>query len=89
MKKLLPLLLAFAFPLLAGEVEPDDWSFYKGKYSVNSSFPYESAVLYGPDFQEGTTILKTYVQGQLESDASFQARLIRIVKALHLTRNRP
>lgn len=54
-------------------------------YSANSSFPYETAVLTGPGFEEGTMISKSFVQGQLESTESFTAKLQRIVNALDET----
>ncbi len=85
MKRTLLILLAACSLAVAADEDPGDWSYNAGNYAVNSSFPYESAQLVGPDFQEGTTILRHYVQGQLESDASFQFRLKRIVDALAAT----
>ena len=82
MKTLILCLLFLGTAIYAGESEPDDWSYANHSYSVNISFPFDVAILTGPDFAEGTQILKTYVQGQLESDSSFQQKLIRIVDAL-------
>lgn len=84
-KLLILLLTIFSITLFAGEEEPNDWSYSNGEYTVNVSFPFETAVLTGPDFREGTSILRAYTQGRLESDLSFQTRLIRIVDALSST----
>ncbi len=82
MKTLILCLLFLGTALYAGEGEPDDWSYSNHSYAVNISFPFDVATLIGPDFVEGTHILKTYVQGRLESDSSFHQKLIRIVDAL-------
>lgn len=63
----------------------EDFSYGDYLYSVNSSYPYETAQLIGPDFAEGMTLNRVIVQGQLESFESFQTRLIRIVDALRDT----
>jgi hypothetical protein len=73
--------ISLTLSTLAADDFPD-WEYSRGKYSVNSSYPYESAVLTGPEFVEGTTILRTYVQGQIESDESFSNKLEIIVNAL-------
>lgn len=65
-----------------GEEEPGDFSYIGSLYSVNSSFPYETATLVGPDFMEGMILNRVIVQGSLESFDSFKTRLIRIVDAL-------
>jgi len=68
-----------------GEEEPGDISVDGIFYSASLSFPYETAVLVGPEFPEGTQISKCYVQGVLESNSSFVSKLQRIVNALDET----
>ena len=68
-----------------GGEEPGDISVDGIFYSANLSFPYETAVLVGPEFPEGTQINKCFVQGKLESTASFVSKLKRIVDALDVT----
>lgn len=72
-------------PQGGGEEEPGDFSYGDFLYSVTSSYPYETAVLVGPEFREGMILNRVIVEGQLESFASFQFRLIRIVDALRDT----